>query len=61
MVVRNEVVIEITKNERVYRFTIPLGSPFGEAYDTAYEVLYKISEMAKESAEKAKAPEEVEG
>lgn len=51
------VVIEITKNERLYTFTMPVGAPFGEAYDVAYQVLLKIADLAKEGAASAKRVE----
>ncbi len=51
------VTIEITKNDRLYTFTMPVGAPFGEAYDVSYEVLLKIAELAKDGALSAKRVE----
>jgi hypothetical protein len=51
------VAIEITKNDRLYTFVMPVGSPFGEAYDVAYEVLNKIAELARDGAQGAKREE----
>ena len=52
------IAIEITKNDRLYTFVMPVGSPFGEAYDVSYEILNKIAELAKNGAESAKRTEE---
>ena len=58
MDLRSNVVIEIKKNDNVFQFVMPMGSPFGEAYDAAFQCLSKIIEMAKEAAEKAKPKDE---
>lgn len=51
------VTVEVTKNDRLYTFTMPVGSPFGEAYDVAYEILLKIADLAREGALSAKRVE----
>lgn len=43
----------VEKEERVYRFIAPLGSPFGETHDALYEVLEEILKMAKARSEEA--------
>lgn len=50
-------MIEVSKNDRLYTFTMPVGAPFGEVYDVAYEVLNKIAELAKDGALSAKRAE----
>jgi hypothetical protein len=45
--------LEVTKGERNYAFTLPIGAPFGEAYDAAFSVLQEILKMAQEASEKA--------
>jgi len=57
MEIKSYIDLEITKNERVYHFYMPVGSPFGEAYDVAFEALGRITEMAKQAAEAAKPKE----
>lgn len=59
MDIKTYVDIEIVKNERVYRFAMPVGAPFGEAYDAAFEALNKVSELMKQAAESAARPQEV--
>lgn len=54
----SKVAIEIKKEDRVYRFEMPVGAPFGECYDSAFQVLNKIAELSKEAAEKVKPAEE---
>lgn len=49
-VINSEFVIEIIKEDRVYRFCMPNGSKLGEAYDAAFEALRIISEASRESA-----------
>ena len=65
MDIKSYAEIEITKNDRVYHFFMPVGAPYGEAYDAAFEALTKITELAKTAVEnakpqEAKEPEEVE-
>lgn len=55
MDLRSEIVMEINKSERVYRFCLPVGAPFGEAHDVAHEIIAQILEMAKQSADSAKS------
>lgn len=52
MDIKSTVVIEIKKNDNVYRFEMPVGAPFGECYDAAFQTLNKVSELAKEAADK---------
>jgi len=49
--------IEIKKEERVYTFVMPMGSPIGECYDAAHEVLNTILEMGKQATEQTKREE----
>jgi hypothetical protein len=46
--------VEILKNERLYRFMAPLGSPIGESYDACFEMLELFSKMANEAVAKTK-------
>ena len=54
MDVKTFVTIEIKKNDRVFSFNMPAGSPFGEAYDACYETLGHIIEFSKKAQEQAK-------
>jgi hypothetical protein len=51
------VVVEVTKNERLYRFELPVGAPFGEAYDSCFEILHEILSMAQKAKDSAKRQE----
>lgn len=44
-------VMEVTKNERVYQFHMPLHAPVGEAYDSLCDFLVEIQEQAKKITE----------
>lgn len=50
----SQIVIEIKKNDRVYRFEIPMGAPYGEAYDACFEALGGIMELAKNAKDRVK-------
>ena len=58
MNLRSMVDVEIVKNERTYRLSIPVGAPYGEAYDAAHECLLAVLDMAKNGAEQAKQAKE---
>ena len=49
MDIKSVVHIEIEKNDRVYVFSMPFGSPYGEAYDTCFEMSSQIMQMAKDA------------
>lgn len=53
------VSIEVTKGERVYRFTLPTNSPIGEAYDACHIFLESVVKMAHDAVAKT-APKEIE-
>lgn len=53
MNVKSSLIIEITKDDRVFSFAIPHGAPFGQAYDAAHEVLQHIVELSKKAADAA--------
>lgn len=60
MNVKTIITIEITKNDRVFSFNMPVGAPFGEAYDACYETLQHIVEFSKKAAEQAKQAEVID-
>lgn len=62
MEIKKNVVFEIVKEERIYRFDIPEGSPLGETYQVGWEFLEKILTLINEHTEnlKPKEPEEEE-
>ncbi len=57
---RGELILEIEKNERKYRFCMPFGAPFGESYDACHEFLERIAVMAKLAADNASRKTEIE-
>jgi hypothetical protein len=63
MVSKAVIMIEETKNERLYQFSVPMGAPFVEAEEMALLMVEAIRELAKnaaaqDEAAKAKAAEE---
>lgn len=54
------IKLEIEKNERMYEFTMPIGSPFGESYDACFEFLQEITKLSKEAADRASREEVTE-
>ena len=54
---KNEAVLEIKKNDRVYRFYLDNGSPLGEVYDVLYEMRSFVFQKISEAQNQAK-PEE---
>jgi hypothetical protein len=61
MDVKTFVTIEIRKNDRVFSFNMPAGSPFGEAYDACYETLGHIIEFSQKAAEQARQAQTEDG
>lgn len=60
MNLRSEIIIEIIKNERTYRFSMPVGATFVECIDTAKETVEAVLDMAKQAEEQAKKSSEGE-
>ena len=58
MPLKTAISVEVTKNEHVYQFNMPLNVPLGEAYDAAFEVLREITDLAKKATENAQPKEE---
>jgi hypothetical protein len=54
----NNVVLEVTKEDRTFTFVMPIGAKIGDAYEACWECLQKISSIASEAVEKAKKPSE---
>ena len=52
--IKTHVTIEVDRNGKVYRFSIPAGAPFGESFDAAFEALDIISTWQKKAKENAK-------
>jgi len=57
MEVKNTVVLESIKEDRVFSFVMPVGAKIGDAYEACWECLQKISELATEAVDKAKKSE----
>ena len=57
----SKISMDVNKDERLYSFCMPQGSPVGEAYDACFEVLQLLlSEAARlsKNAEKKQKEEE---
>ena len=53
---KQELLYEITKNERSYKFYLPTNAPLGELYDVVYGLLAEIITEANKASELAKPP-----
>lgn len=60
MDLRNELVLEVKKDERVYRFSLPGGAPLGESSDAVFEMFLQVDKWHKDAVEKAKGQKEAE-
>jgi len=58
---RLTIELKITKEERIYTFTMPYGASHGEVYDVAHEFLVNLVEMHKQQAELLKRQEQTSG
>lgn len=54
---KNTIVLEIQKEERVYRMEMPAGAPLGEAYQCAGMMLDRLVELINEHSQKRKEEE----
>lgn len=52
------VVLEVEKNERLFSFSVPVGTPFKDAYEGALSILQGIAELSKKAEEEASQKEE---
>ena len=53
MNLKSAVIFEVIKEERLYRFEIPVGAPYGECYDAGFAFLKKVEELSAEAVKKA--------
>ena len=60
MKAKNEISFEYIKEETIYRFTMPHGSPLGEAYEAAASFLEEMVRLINEHAAKMKEKDEEE-
>lgn len=58
MEVKNNVVLEVSKDSHTFMFLMPVGAKIGDAYEACWECLQRISELATEAVDKAKKPSE---
>lgn len=54
MILKSAVILEEIKDERVYRYEIPIGAPFVDAHSVALQMAAAVEHMAKEAEEKAR-------
>jgi len=45
------IQLTVTKEDRVYTFTMPIGHKYGEAFDACLECLKGLSDMSKKAAD----------
>jgi hypothetical protein len=55
---RLTIELKVTKEDRIYTFTMPYGVSHGEVYDVAHEILMGLFEMHKQQAEMLKRQEQ---
>lgn len=58
MISKGVIIIEEVKNERLYQFIVPMGSPFVDAEEVALLMVEAVRELAKQAAAQAEAPKE---
>lgn len=46
MNIKKEIVLEIHKDSRIYRFTMPEDAPLGEVYDVGFQMLKQAVQLA---------------
>lgn len=51
---KTAVILQTSKNDRLYQFIIPMGAPYGEVFDVAFEMLAGAEEFSKKAVEQAK-------
>lgn len=51
---KTAVILQTSKNDRIYQFIIPMGAPYGEVFDVAFEMLAGAEEFSKKAVEQAK-------
>jgi hypothetical protein len=62
MDIKNVIVFEVNKNDRMYSFSFPIGAPIGEIHDALYEMVKQTIEVAAKTAESIKSvPSEIVG
>lgn len=54
MKIREEIIFELSHDDRIYRFSMPKAAPVGEIYDICFKVLQKSVELAQASLDSAK-------
>ena len=52
MKAKNEIILEIEKEDRVYQMSMPINAPLGESYEAAAAFLDEIIRLIKEHADK---------
>lgn len=58
VMIKTSVNIEIPKDDRLYRFVIPVGAPFGETADVLFEALKVVDGWREQAKKKALELEE---
>jgi len=58
MIVKQEVVLEFTKGDNIYKFSMNPNSPIGEIYDVGFQIIKKSLELATEAANNLQAQQQ---
>ncbi|NGX36860.1 MAG: hypothetical protein K1000chlam2_00005 [Chlamydiae bacterium] len=54
MKAKNDIVLEVEKEDRIYRFSMPVSAPLGEAYEVVGAFMDEIVRLINEHHEKNK-------
>jgi hypothetical protein len=60
MELKSAVIVEVKRNDNLFRLELPVGAPLGDAYEATRQMLYKITELAKDSVDKAEIVDKAE-
>lgn len=55
MDIKSTVILEVKRNDFIFRMELPVGAPLGDTYEAGWEFLKKINELAADAVEKAKS------
>jgi hypothetical protein len=54
MELKTAVILEVKRNDFIFRMELPIGAPLGDTYEAGWEFLKKINDLSAEAVEKAK-------
>lgn len=59
MITRAEIVLDVVKNDRLYRFSVTNGSPFADAIEVLKELEVAVQQLSIQSQANEQKPEDV--